>query len=387
MFWRRWKKKARLQRLGTVFTPFGPPWIDRTVGAVLGLKGDLVPDFRLVDYLVAPLSTEQAPALNGELGNDERLKNDLAELGVFDRGMSLYALYRLRRYASMGFSGFEGRHYSLFADLHDDLRRAAELQVLITAFAWKLIARGQVSHDLIPDNPTLESERRQIFFATAVGLPTFFVGRGSRNRFLSGLVRRTPQVRASQRYPGYMRVKNIEYRRTLIDYLRQEAADLVEMYGFAALLDDLEERVCSPAGHAASHRLVAGVLAAGGVQSPFRLRAREFNSMHEHYCRGTLRQFHLEPAWNHLAADLAGQRHLEAEMRRIIGACDPAAFVADVRREIQTGRVEAATLEKTIHLLILSLADDLACDDAPPRAAAGKDITDVVPSIYRAANG
>ncbi|MBN2231370.1 MAG: hypothetical protein JW781_00930 [Deltaproteobacteria bacterium] len=386
MFWRRWKKKARLQRLGTVFTPFGPPWLDRTVGTALRLKGDLVPDFRLVDYLVAPLSTEQSPALSGVPGNDERLKNDLADLGVFDRGMSLYALYRLRRHAFMGFSGFEGRHYSLFADLHDDLRRAADLQVLVTACAWKLIARGRVTHDLIPDNPTLESERRQIFFATAVGLPTFFVGRGSRNRFLADVVRRTRQVRASRRYPGYMRVKNTEYRRALIEYLRREAADLVEMYGCGDLLNDLEERVRFPAAHAASHRLVAGVLAEGGVQSPFRLRAREFNTLHERYCRGTLRRGHLDRAWDGLAVDLDGQRHRGAEMRRIIGDRDPGVFVADVRREIDAGRADAATLEKTIHLLIVSLADDLACDDTMP-AAAGKDVADDVPSIYRAANG
>ena len=45
--------------------------------AALGFRGDRVPDFRLVDYPVSLLSTDESPALDGRLGNTERLKKDL----------------------------------------------------------------------------------------------------------------------------------------------------------------------------------------------------------------------------------------------------------------------------------------------------------------------
>ena len=37
------------------------------------LRGDYVNDFRLIDYLVALLSTDESPALNGIIGNDEKM--------------------------------------------------------------------------------------------------------------------------------------------------------------------------------------------------------------------------------------------------------------------------------------------------------------------------
>lgn len=62
-------------------------------------------DFRLLDYLVALLSTDESPALDGRLGSDERLRGDLENIGVFNRRMPLYLLCRLRQYRTMGFSG------------------------------------------------------------------------------------------------------------------------------------------------------------------------------------------------------------------------------------------------------------------------------------------
>jgi hypothetical protein len=123
MLWRRWRKKANLKIFGNPITPFGPPWLDRMISTTCGLKGDFVPDFRLIDYLVAIMSTSTSPALNGRLHNSDRLKKDLSDLGVFDTKMSLYLLDKLREYESMGFSGFEGRHYSLFESFAEDMGR------------------------------------------------------------------------------------------------------------------------------------------------------------------------------------------------------------------------------------------------------------------------
>ena len=52
-----------------------------------------------------------------------------------------YQLYKLRTFSTMGFSGFEGRYYSLFESLLDDMGEAASLQAFLTALAFKYIFR------------------------------------------------------------------------------------------------------------------------------------------------------------------------------------------------------------------------------------------------------
>jgi len=125
MIWRRWKKKARNRVLGRPLTPFGPPWLDRAASALFRLRGDFVPDFRLMDYPVALMSTDESPALDGRLGNGERLKRDLEELGVFDPRMSLYLPVKLREHLlrSRG-------------DLADERLTAEELRRLVHVFVW-----------------------------------------------------------------------------------------------------------------------------------------------------------------------------------------------------------------------------------------------------------
>lgn len=217
MLWRRWQKKANLNVLGKSVTPFGPKWIDSMISRTFRLKGDFIPDFRLIDYLVVLMSTDRSPALNGELHNTQHLKEDLADLGVFDVKMSLYLLEKLREYGVMGFSGFEGRHYSLFESFTRDMGQAVNLQNLLYLLAFKYIVTGRIRHDHIPDDPSIESERRQIFFGAAIGIPTFFVRSDTSNVLLKKMIARTQRVRMSRRYPGYARVYNLEYRRALID--------------------------------------------------------------------------------------------------------------------------------------------------------------------------
>ncbi len=150
MIWRRWKKKSKFKILGQPITPFGPVWFDKLISKLFLLKGDLIPDVRLIDYLVALLSTDQSPAFDGSPGNTTRLNKDLTDLGVFDTKMSPYLLYRLREFSTIGFSGFEGRHYSIFESIVNDMSEAANIQTLITALAYKYILQGEVTHLHIP---------------------------------------------------------------------------------------------------------------------------------------------------------------------------------------------------------------------------------------------
>jgi len=360
MLWRRWKKKASLSFFGHRLTPFGPHWIDRTLSRTFGLRGDLVPDFRLIDYPVAFLSTEQSPAYNGRLGNQDQLKSDLADMGIFDEQMSLYQFFKIRAYQQMGFSGFEGRHYSLFPDLEVDLTGATNLQVLLTALAFKYMANGEVCHRHIPDMPVVESERRQVFFAMAIGVPTFFVWRKTRNRFLLKILERTERSRPSRRYPGYLRVYREDYCKALLQVLRSDAADLIEMFGFDNLLDDLQRRIEHP-HHSAAGKLISGITH-GNSKKALKMDAEEFNRDAEKYYRERLRRNHMEQAYRLLQNDLqqleAGCQQTDGELRsrlnEIMAGHSSSAFLTAAKSDLICDKLGVQPLIRMLNLMLLA---------------------------------
>ena len=300
MLWRRWKKKAKLKIFGYPLTPMGPEWLDSLIARVCGLKGDLIPDFRLIDYLVALLSTNESPALDGSIGNDVRLKRDLTEQGVFDSRMALYLLYRMRQADVHGFCGFEGRYYSLFPSLLQDMGPAVSLQNLITALAAAYIVQGEVTHASIPDLPFVESERRQITFGAAIGVPTFFIKIDSPNVFLQHILKEVRRTRLSTRYPGYIRVHQQEYKLALVRILRRDAAGLIELMGMQPEIEALEQRILGAPGMAASKKLIHGILAHAGATDPFQVESRDFNAAAESYYRNDLSKEHLSEAMHTL---------------------------------------------------------------------------------------
>ncbi len=363
MLWRRWQKKANLNILGKSVSPFGPKWIDNMISKTFRLNGDFVPDFRLIDYLVVLMSTDRSPALNGELYNSQHLKEDLADLGVFDSKMSLYLLEKLREYSVMGFSGFEGRHYSLFESFTQDMGPAVNLQNLLYLVAFKYIITGQIRHDHIPDDPSIESERRQIFFGAAIGIPTFFVRSDTRNVLLRKVIARMERVRMSRRYPGYMRVYNLEYRRALIEVLRQDAADLIEMLGMREETDDLEARLCEPEIFSACGKLTSGILQMSGAKSPMDLGAEKFNQEAERYYRTDLRNRHIKEALALLGEDLNKLEKVSGGLRSnirclldgILQESSLNEFLSRAGKEIQEESASEKMLEKFINIILVHI--------------------------------
>jgi len=365
MLWRRWRKKADLSILGNSLTPFGPESLDRMVSGLFRLRGDFVPDYRLVDYLACLLSTDRSPALDGELGNGDRLRRDLADMGVFDEQMSVYLLYKMREFGKMGFSGFEGRYYSLFENFDGDMGRAADLQILVTALAFKYLALG-TEHGHIPDSPSLESERRQIFFGAAIGIPTFFVHRNTPNLFLQKILGKTKNVRSSHRYPGYLRVYNHEYRLALMRLIREDGADLVELLGMGGTLDDLERRLTEPDRHSAASRLTGGILEELNASSPLSLSARDFNCGAERYYRTTLRKRHMREAYGFLedACRIIDREALHADsplrpaLNRILHGQGSVSFLERAREDLLDEVADTETLQRLINLILLSVFSD-----------------------------
>jgi len=296
MIWRRWKKKAGIRIFGQYpLTPFGPMWLDKLISTLFRLKGDYVPDFRLIDYLVVLMSTENSPALDGNLGNEQMLKKDLESHGVFDSKMSLYSLYKTREFNVMGFSGFEGRFYSQFESIKEDFTDAVNMQNLITLLAYKYILSGQFTHKDIPDTPLTESGRRQIFFGSAISIPTFYIRKDTENNFLKYIMEEVEKMRPSKRYPSFNRYYNKEYRKGLLRLLRRDAQDLIDHLGIEDTVKRLEEMQDNEE-LTASGRIKKAVLKKIKRKDVKRVRGERFNPASEKYYREDLKKKHMNEA-------------------------------------------------------------------------------------------
>jgi hypothetical protein len=218
--------------------------------------------------------------------------------------MSVYLLYKPREHRAMEFSGFEGRFYSLFDSFTDDLGYAAALQNVITVLAYKYILEKKVMHCHIPDQPFIESERRQAIFCAAVGIPTFFVRTDSENIFMKSLLAEMPGTRPSRRYPGYLRVRLADYRMALLRRIRSDGMGIIEMFGVEKIVDDLYRRIEEGSETTADAKLSRGVMAAAGIKSQFDVNGDEYNLACEAYYRGKLLSKHLSEAFDLFYRDL-----------------------------------------------------------------------------------
>jgi len=365
MIWRRWKKKADIKVLGKRITPFGPEWLDRLLSKQLGLKGDYIPDFRLIDYLVSLMSTDESPALNGVLGNESRLKEDLASMGIFDTHMSLYLFYRLRQFQNIGFSGFEGRHYSLFHSIMNDMAYGINLQILITALAYKYIVNGTITHQSIPDHPSVESERRQIIFGQAIGIPTFYINKKTSNQFMTKIMAHVRNSRPSGRYKGYCRLYHHEYCNALIQIIKHDAADIIECNGFEETISDLENRMNVPQ-QKTEDKLRSGILNQTGAKNSMMLEGDVFNKASEQYYRTTLKQFQMNEAYDELAV-MAKNLNQQAQKSSLIQSQlystfnnqDIETFVQDKRSDVLNETTSAIDSKLLIHLMLMGFHSEM----------------------------
>jgi hypothetical protein len=261
----------------------------------------------------------------------------------------------------MGFSGFEGRHYSLFDSFIPDMGQAVSLQNLIYLMAFKYIASGQISHEDIPDNPFIESERRQIIFGSAIGIPTFFVHKNTGNTFLKRIIEKTQRVRSSSRYSGYTRIYNTEYRRALLSIIREDAADLIEMLDMRDTIRDLEYRINEPDNFAASGKLTRGILNQEKARSPMNLPAGTFNQAAENYYRTELRNKHIKESFNLLTEDIVKldraesgiSQEMRSQLHNILGQNNLSIFMETVQNEVMQDKASPATLEQIVNLILV----------------------------------
>jgi hypothetical protein len=355
--WREWKEKAKLRVLGKAVTPYGPDGIDNFRAQVLGLRGDLVPDYRLLNYPVAWLATEHSSALDGTLGNVSRLVAELDELGVVDKRLAFYMPVRLREFSRMGFSGFEGRYYSLFPTFQRDMAQAADLQQLLLMMAYQLALEGDVSAEDLPDDPTSESERRQPFFFAAAGLPAFYVHKRSRNELLRRILPYCKKTRSSWRHPDYLRVSIRDYQEALVSWMEENAREVIDRAQAKLTLIDLRFRLADRTQRAHT-RTTAGVMEEAGGSDPMRLRADEFNRAAEQHYRGTLRRNNLREAFEQLREDAEamqknGHPELAPLIRYGVRVQDPVRFLDSIGQRLVNDELTAQEVTTVLNLLLL----------------------------------
>jgi len=361
LLWREWKEKAQLSVCGHALTPYGPRRLDDIVSKFLNLRGDCVPDARLLTYPVAWLATEHSSALDGTPGNVEQLSAELDELGIVDKRMSFYMPLRLREHARQGYSGFEARYYSLFPSYDRDMAPAIDLQQFLLALSYKLALSGEITHAQVPDDPTSESERRQPFFFSAAGVPAFYVHRDSRNQFLREILHNCNKTRPSRRHAGYIRISIQDYRRALLTYIQQTAAELADAMQMQPTLSDITAR-CDDVELTAKQRLVSGIVEEGS-RDPMRIEAREFNRMAEEFYREPLRRAHLYEALLHLREDV---EELEGSVCSEIRAClrhgvrvqDVSRFVAGIQERVVSDDLSAHEISALLNLLVLLVSHE-----------------------------
>lgn len=368
MLWKQWKKKAALKIFGRPVTPFGPELLDQAIRKSFSLKGDLVPDFRLIDYFAAVMSTDQNSVLDGQEGNEARLSKDLQEMGIFDARLSLYMLLRLRKEAVHGFSGLEARYFSTFESLFDDMGDAIQLQRIILTLSWKMILEEQVTHDEIPDIPEVESERRQIFFGAAIGIKTVFIHENSPNRFLSRLmetIQKRTKLTRSIKYPGYIKLHIKNYLVGLVDFLESEGRDLFDKPHLSRVIRNLKRRIQSPRESRVADRMIQQIMKKTAFDTPFKMRADHFNRTCESYLRDDLRKKQMvegltvlteEMEEMDLWATFRDPEYHEA-IKTVLEGADMTAsqFLSSVRNDLLEEAADENTLKKAIQLIVLSV--------------------------------
>jgi hypothetical protein len=356
LMWREWREKARMRVLGRVMTPYGPHGLDSFRARVFGLRGDLVPDYRLINYPVAWLATEQASALDGEVGNVTRLVSELDELGIVDRRLSFYMPLRLREFGKLGFSGFEGRYYSLFPSYHRDMAAAASLQQLLLMVSYQLALEGTVEAWDVPDDPTSESERRQPFFFAAAGLPAFYVQKNSRNGLMKRILPHCKSMRSSWRHPDYLRIPIREYCDALVTWLEKNARGTIAQAQADVTIMELRFRLADK-GLQAHQRIVSDVMQQSGYCDPMKLSAREFNRLAEQHYREILRRANLREAFEQLREDVqqlsrSGHADTSIMVRYGVRVQDPVRFLDSMGDRLVADDLTSQEVATVLNLLL-----------------------------------
>ena len=223
--------------------------------------------------------------------------------------------------------------------------------------AYRYALGEEVCHHDIPDDPTIESERRQIFFGSAIGIPTFYVRANTCNKFLKKILHHVNAIRKSSRYRGYLRVKNTEYRLALIKLLREDGADLINELQVEECVHNLEERICARQPTAFS-TILDGVRRKLPYQlNPLNTNAETFNGVAEEFFRGDLKKRHLQEGLAVLIDDCRRvSAHHSSQIAELMQSFTPHLtadqFVVENMEKVVSESADTETIERLLYICL-----------------------------------
>jgi hypothetical protein len=171
------------------------------------------------------------------------------------------------------------------------------------------------------------------------------------------------RTRASRRYPGYIRAHNREYQKSLIQILKEDAKELIEIMGLQELLNGLENRVEDFQNSSTAGKLTRGILQAGHFYHPLNVPGVEFNLAAEGYYRNQLRIQHMNEGLAFLEDEF---RKLDSHafcdgcfyretIHKILGGQSAAEFLTGVKKDLWAENISVEVLRKLIHLTLLTI--------------------------------
>jgi len=189
-----------------------------------------------------------------------------------------------------------------------------------------------------------------------------------------------------------MRVYNSEYLLGLTKFIRDEAPDLIEMFGLRNTVDDLLTRLRDSNEYSASGRLTRSILETLAGKSPLKEDAEDFNRAAERYYRTELKIKHLVESLNFLGEDIA---ELESEMFSSKEPFKEALsytlkekslkdFFESARRDVLSENASTNVLIKLINLVIITVYRD--CEKSSGILGSNVTYDSYAPPVCRARN-
>ena len=164
-------------------------------------------------------------------------------------------------------------------------------------------------------------------------------------------------IRRSNRYRGYLRVRVKDYRLALLKVLQEDGGNLLNTLKVSDHLRTLEQRFYNGTPTALS-KIIDGVsMELPQKKDPFRVSADTFNSGAEEYFRGNLRKSHLREGLNVLIEDCRSldakrEDNLSRVMKNISRQSGVGQYIAEKADDVISEQADADTLQNLLHICL-----------------------------------
>jgi hypothetical protein len=157
-------------------------------------------------------------------------------------------------------------------------------------------------------------------------------------------------------------------RKALVEIIRQDAADLIQILNMQDTILDLHLRLTDPENFSVHSKLTKGILNKAGATSPMAISGHEFNSMAEKYYREDLKNHQIAEGFQVLKKDLAKIDSWESwrngrynkALWRILEGMGAEEYLRTRKGDVINGEASVAVLKTLIHLMLLTIHQNMA---------------------------